>query len=1514
MKKNNFLTILSFIATFLLVINACSFKNNENNTTINTKISNKNIKNDNFSIKNILPTKTDPNDELKFLFKSKDVEMNMSLERKFPKNKSLDFKEFSVTPSNLNIIKTTLPTKKEVIIDYKKTEEEFEDWMKKLYKTSRTYVITEHNKNNKILKQKFEENLKNFPKHSKERSDFIKDYETKKELRNKAFRVSLKKMKDAYKTDLKNLHINLKKFYGIEDKKFKVKDFNLWNALAFASPVVGFIKATIDTLQTISSYIFSDVLGEPEPIETTISKFSNGLSDLIKIPTPTVTNTTTDSAQTLVSNTYTSNAQADYLSAKVGDSTSLDNVYGTVSAERNIIRIGTTIGDRAVETLAKNTDQILNEEIFKKILSILDKDKNNTFVIPITPKKILNLVGVILNNNSEECAKNIIYNYDEIQNYLYEYLKAPTLDPKVINSNCTLGMIIVQTAKNNTRNINISSSVTQKITLSLVFRSDLPQLNVLVQNALVSYEKGKYNTTENMEKVLKIVRGKELSLQIETPNLCSQAINYQYNSGSQLATAIAEIPAKSLLFDGNYKIKYLLKDLYTNEEISSTGNQPIEVNLAKLLGGDIGNINLGKSNFFENHPITPLRMYDLERIGYTGGLTNPANTSVPNLQASPFNFSVYIENDSGNLFDIDVNRVFSGSVSTEDKICLSKKVYGVECADMTKTQFAVNPARFESGIYEVKTKYSNISPEKTDKSILDCNSYYSDVMDSQYIQKREKCRQNLEGYSERSKKNYHPFVVLHTNYSTFARIMKRPEEQYIDTDYSKLLTGNMSQPSNYSSVASIPAMNDSIDPDRFSDEVINDYQATNYFPTPPVDIISTKVVNKIIKNTPNFNSKGKTSRALFGDLIEKHETYGYNSGYYDAFNGLSIKECISDKYINVGAVVNLTNDHFYLNEPLLNKNVYIPMKLQVVKRNYTTGEDEIMESWNFKAKVGSSTIVQNYWDGKNHGLTPNSEIESPPDYTYGRYKVVVSIDNANLNLSNLSVNFDNAYVTYPYISKSSTDADIFMENDNSCIDSTTLAQGNEILDELGESFEHLNFNNVDKLAFESQDFYAFSGYTFNTASFNIQGGTGTIESQVVNEIDNMKKERDLVKKIFNSPDAKKPQNTKVIQDSVKRFVTSKNNVQNLVKTNGGNNGRIINYLRGIGAYEEFIFITTVGTASMIAINDIVNPIDAVVNSIDYTKTVKEAVRIRNPLSRLLRKVEDMCKQDVDLIKYNNFKDKARGVISDFDQILYELEKSTYTITNIDGLTFNYDIFKTKLELLRKHIIDNASLEYTTTIKQDCDCPVKNTNLVIDDETIKCRIKSIRDPLKRTEVVKNLNILDSVRYSNEISPTNCFLCSNTFAIAKVQYLSDNLANTYNFKIFYSVNGGIKETKSFKRVVSVTEWENMKYQEAVKFTQDAYHAEIKLIEYIYKQFLGNTDVRANIYPDREMCSNCELALFGGIDIGDGKRRKSVKDITPNITVENNLPSIYKSGEKIPTLAGRIKGLKNYDGALN
>ncbi|MFN8671017.1 MAG: hypothetical protein U0457_02915 [Candidatus Sericytochromatia bacterium] len=41
--------------------------------------------------------------------------------------------------------------------------------------------------------------------------------------------------------------------------------------------------------------------------------------------------------------------------------------------------------------------------------------------------------------------------------------------------------------------------------------------------------------------------------------------------------------------------------------------------------------------------------------------------------------------------------------------------------------------------------------------------------------------------------------------------------------------------------------------------------------------------------------------------------------------------------------------------------------------------------------------------------------------------------------------------------------------------------------------------------------------------------------------------------------------------------------------------------------------------------------------------------------------------------------------------------------------------------------------------------------------------------------------------------------------------------------------------------------------------------------------------------------------------------MKDITPNITVENNLPSIYKSGEKIPTLTGRTSGLKKYPEVL-
>lgn len=69
------------------------------------------------------------------------------------------------------------------------------------------------------------------------------------------------------------------------------------------------------------------------------------------------------------------------------------------------------------------------------------------------------------------------------------------------------------------------------------------------------------------------------------------------------------------------------------------------------------------------------------------------------------------------------------------------------------------------------------------------------------------------------------------------------------------------------------------------------------------------------------------------------------------------------------------------------------------------------------------------------------------------------------------------------------------------------------------------------------------------------------------------------------------------------------------------------------------------------------------------------------------------------------------------------------------------------------------------------------------------------------------------------------------------------------------------------------------------------------------------------DREMCGNCEKALFGEKDPVSLKIiRKGVKDITPNITVQNTLPSIYKANENIPTLKGRVRGFKNYNEALN
>lgn len=472
---------------------------------------------------------------------------------------------------------------------------------------------------------------------------------------------------------------------------------------------------------------------------------------------------------------------------------------------------------------------------------------------------------------------------------------------------------------------------------------------------------------------------------IEGPKLCEQISAIDTKADNVFSFELG-VPTKSLLFDGLYKLKFKIKDS-SNKDLVLI-EQPL--NIAKALGKEITNtsndLSINELQYFKTDPDT-------------GVVTavNDINTDV----------GVYVKNLRGNLWNVKVEKV-------GDPDCAP--IYNAECIDSASSVIKFNKNYLETGLYKISSYYSNPS------NLQNLSTY--------------------KAYNSRTGlNNEYYFLVPHITYSTFSRVTDKPAYSTITSIFDP--TKNATTLSSFKGISMYEELNSVGFIDNPSPlELYNPQSSTD-------NVLSKKIVKSMLTNLSNPNISTnfpQASKDLFIDLAKPH-TDSANTEY-DLFSNLNVKSCATDKFINVGAVIDITNKIFLNNNSALYLNREIPLILEIVDK--TTNLP--VKKWAVNAKIGEITVVQKYWDGTD------DDSESVPNYKTGNYQVQIRINYDNYKsgyIPSSTSDPNSTYLSYPNIFNTSTNSQLSIVNDNSCPVEAVSPDDKLLLEYISKSIEEI---------------------------------------------------------------------------------------------------------------------------------------------------------------------------------------------------------------------------------------------------------------------------------------------------------------------------------------------------------------------------------------------------------------------------------------------------------------------------
>lgn len=680
-------------------------------------------------------------------------------------------------------------------------------------------------------------------------------------------------------------------------------------------------------------------------------------------------------------------------------------------------------------------------------------------------------------------------------------------------------------------------------------------------------------------------------------------------------------------------------------------------------------------------------------------------------------FGYYITNQVGDLWDMKIDRL-------GDSSC--KPIYTAHCIDTKKADITFAKGGFDTGIYRLETRY-NIYDTVKGVNLNQINTNYIDTL------------------------------ITRINYSTFARLSDKAEQNQIYAN-----TINKSGNTNSYQLSSESY-------GYYYDPISNDI--SNIEPIPfnniniPSDINSeSSEYLKQLVSVPNWR---KDVNLQEGNLLT---SLASPSGV-SPFKTTDVKSCTKDKYLNVGAVIDLTNKKYYPNNYLDNKAQNIPIIVAIEKDNQRVKE------FFYSVRLGRLNIIQSYWDGKID--TNNDDLNDDdnfPDYTSGQYTIKVYVDHGVLDRSYKYTTYNrlqDVIFTTPYISTTSTNATININDSNDCtkcLEPTIKTKVTENIDSILAQSNDIKFD----------DMYAMAS-NFSIASINVARPIDITQVDVIKlNYYNLKQALEDLKKAFNSCNSqeinKKRQLTYQIASSVLEYNrASLERIYSTVPPTGTTNGippqapktpqdwekikKVVELTRKLSTFAKrsIIFYLTTSTLDLLSAN---NSIDRAIRNFELGEKI---VQISERVD--LMEAKTLTKECAELGFDDNLANIRLNAIDIYSKVetYYRLMKDKITIGDGQGIIY----FESMAPELENKINEANTKLNTLSAQLETEC---------GDNSNSC------DPNK-----KNLYVTKGLEFAYKIPETEASVVTNVKKL--IPYLDGKTFGVINHKYDISSIVGI-----------------------------------------------------------------------------------------------------------------------------
>ncbi|MBT9544401.1 MAG: hypothetical protein IV090_03350 [Candidatus Sericytochromatia bacterium] len=478
-----------------------------------------------------------------------------------------------------------------------------------------------------------------------------------------------------------------------------------------------------------------------------------------------------------------------------------------------------------------------------------------------------------------------------------------------------------------------------------------------------------------------------MGLELKTPATCKDPKTLKYETQGIVSFQAAQ-PGSALMVDGDYTLQF-----YVGNPNQKTYLDKAKVTIEKLS---------------EKLGIAAYQLHQKGLMPLTFGKLVPISHKILHVQ---------VNNKTANHWNAAIEKVSSSTLPPSRLPC--SPVYSVDCMNTPSGTFRIDTAFYESGLYRLTAQYST-STYPNNAAILAENTSAKHTDDSTPLNPR--FTDGESGYK---------FLVPNLVYSTFSRYTNYPESISLASQFNpNISTDILSHLLDFKQ--GFTGLNW---PDEFDENTARPTQISRPFIAPDAqsDLPGSKIISESLKTfnaTPNSHIFQATNESpwqtalkerLFVDLAKSQ-----NNAPFAAFRNTQITPDETPRFLNVGAVINLSNRVFRLNKALAGRNPSeIPLILEV-----RTQQNIAIAKWRFNARIGAYTVFQEYWDGQPRTLEDDEnekEVQSPT-YTQGNYQIVVSLDNeaynseAWFNLKRLQ--HDGAFIMKPFISSASTQSTV----------------------------------------------------------------------------------------------------------------------------------------------------------------------------------------------------------------------------------------------------------------------------------------------------------------------------------------------------------------------------------------------------------------------------------------------------------------------------------------------------------